>query len=180
MWGKKVGIFKKRGRPKINRVAADIARLELQRQKLLNREKDPLDVLLEKAIITETQYYLVIKLRRVFNAQYGYLRVRAYNPVTVRGKIIPKEKDEALEAAQEAEYNFVMRKLAAHGYLNIISKVCIYGEMPQFLSHQAQKSMQKNMIDQENLDFLAEAVCYLQKIYENYIHHHDKSSQVFF
>jgi len=158
-----------RGRPKVNKATRDFGTVELQQKRLMRATDDALDLVFEKGIITETQYYAGLKLRKFFHIIFGFLKVRAYDISNIRGRSTKIGEYEEEKSRIKKDYDFIIRSLAVKGYDRIINRICIHGEILNCLKiHQIDLSQGK-LINKRlaELEELQEAMIALEKIIEN-------------
>lgn len=134
---------RKRGRPKTIRTPKDHGTEELQAKRKANVTAEPLDLCLERGIISQEQHWCGIHLRWLYTLRYGAPGVRALDP-THMGGAENKMDDPVWREAREQEYHEAMKLLTDKGYAKLLASLCIYNERPVFLET-AQKNKAKNV-----------------------------------
>lgn len=129
----------KRGRPRVERPSTDFGTPELSLKKALDMTVEPLDLCLQRGIITQGHHRAGLHLRWLYTIRYGapvlttqYEAISSQRPITVH--------DEAWRSFREKEYHEAVTLLRhAHCYESIM-RTCIYHDIPSFLN---QKKLRK-------------------------------------
>lgn len=123
-----------RGRPRINQAATDIGTPELRLKHALGLTAEPIDLCIARALITTEQHWCGLHLRWLYTLRYGapVLTTRyadkAESPIT---------QDEAQQwrELREMEYHESIALLKQRQRFECVMRVCVFNELPAFLSH---------------------------------------------
>lgn len=123
----------RRGRPKTERTpGADTGTPELVMKRLHCATLEPLDLCLERGIITREQHWCGVHLRWLYTLRYGAPGVRAIDP-THLGGVELKCDDPDWRREREAEYHAAMQLLSrAHLWRDVVD-LCVLNLKPFFL-----------------------------------------------
>ncbi len=122
-----------RGRPKNpDKNKKDKGTKELQSKRALNITTEPLDLCLQKDLITSQQHVAGLRFRWLYTLQFGSLGVSAYSPDDLGGHSC-RYNDEEWLAKRKIEYIKMIRELRYTGAKKIVMDVCIFGIHPSFL-----------------------------------------------
>ena len=161
-------MWRKKGRPKKNKLDKDLGTPELQQKRLMRFTDDPLDLCFERNIMTENQYNLSLRLRALFYSIFGHLKLKAYDPENLSGASVFFIEDEKEIRRKKIEYDLIMKSLSAMSFDKMIYKVCITGEKPSFLMTYVMNlsdtsRMKKAILE---LDLFKNAISALEKVME--------------
>ncbi len=121
----------KRGRPRKTTQEKDYGTNELINKKNLNLTMEPLDLCLEKRIITEEQHQAGIHLRWLHSIQFGIPSVTV-NAIYSKSYSTRCEDLEWREA-REKEYSLAINILQGLKCKTQVIDLCIYNKTPAFL-----------------------------------------------
>lgn len=122
----------RRGRPRKALPRHDTGTPELVMKRLQNLTIEPIDLCLERNIITPAQHRCGIHLRWLYTIRYGVPNVRAIDPAHFGGMEL-KEDDPAWRAAREQEFAEAVCLLRKRKVVALVMDVCVYNDRPDFL-----------------------------------------------
>lgn len=127
----------RRGRPRANSGVPDTGTPELRQKRRHFLTAEPIDLCLEKGIISPQQHRSGLHLRWLYTLRYGApsLTTRYFreDPVTTHNTC------EHWRSAREQEYLLATRLLVAQRYDSAILRLTIYNELPAFLNPALQR-----------------------------------------
>lgn len=122
----------RRGRPRATSGVPDTGTPELRRKRQLGITVEPIDLCLEKGIISPDQHRSGLHLRWLYTLRYGApsLTTRYFREDAGAGQLTCDQ----WRGAREQEYLLATRLLAAQRLEQTIGRLVIYNEMPAFLN----------------------------------------------
>lgn len=127
-----MAIYRRRGRPKIKKVEKDLGTKELRAKRALDITIEPLELCLKREIIDEEQYQAGIRLRWLYQLNFGSPNIRAYNMEYQEGKNT-REMNEDWLANRFDEYKECLKSLEKSSAKKIVMNICIFGQRQSFL-----------------------------------------------
>ncbi len=122
----------KRGRPKKPIPTLDEGTPELAAKRARGITTEPLDLCLERRLITPAEHRAALHLRWLYSLRFGYAGVRAL--ALSQHETSPSRCDDPLwRAEREEDYKSALQTLAAARAQETVLKLCIFNEMPDFL-----------------------------------------------
>ena len=169
-------MWKRKGRPKSNKQGHDLGTPELQQKRSMRFTDDPLELCLERRIITENQYNLSFKIRMLFYSIFGHLRLKSYDIENLQGPSVFFIENEDEIRTKKSEYDHIMKNLAISGFDSIVRKICINGELPNFLIINLINLSNSSLIKKTliELEFFKDAIQCLEKIMTQHYEDNDK------
>ncbi len=125
-------MLRKRGRPKIDRPSRDAGTPELAFKRAHGETMEPLDLCLERGLLTAAQHWCGIHLRWLYTLRYGAPGVRAVD-TTHLGGLELKMDDPGWRAAREEEYHMALRLLGRERGQMVLG-LAVHNERPAFLA----------------------------------------------
>lgn len=126
----------RRGRPRVLRPAVDRGTPELQRKHAAGATRDPLDICLERGLISADQHWCGVHLCWLHCLRFGVPQVQAMDFTEPRGRSLRAENPR-WQKAREDEYRAVMQLLEQSEARQAVLDLCIYRLRPAFLDIQA-------------------------------------------
>jgi hypothetical protein len=124
-----------RGRPrKTAPPLRDVGTPELRLKHALNLTAEPIDLCLERALITPEQHRSGIHLRWLYTLRYGAPSLSTHYGDR-GGTPEAAVHDPQWRSMREQEYLDACRLLRAHRRYECVLRLCVYNEYPSFLSH---------------------------------------------
>lgn len=123
-----------RGRPRQQPApATDPGTPELRLKHALGLTAEPIDLCLEKQLITTDQHWCGLHLRWLYTLRYGApsLTTRYADKDTTTG---PLQEDLTWRAMRELEYNEAVRALKAARSYECVMRLAVFNEHPAFLN----------------------------------------------
>lgn len=122
----------RRGRPRSHGSGNDLGTPELILKRAYGVTSEPLDLCLERGIITKAQHWAGIHFRWLYTVRHGTPTIRALDPLHFGGRELRPE-NEHWKKEREAEYHTAARLLHARGLLKPVADICIYSIAPVYL-----------------------------------------------
>ncbi|MCP5362190.1 MAG: hypothetical protein H6908_06130 [Hyphomicrobiales bacterium] len=122
---------KRRGRPPSGHARHDVGTPELQRKRQAGLTTEPIDLCLQRELITPEQHAAALHLRWLFSLCYGVPSVRAV--VWEEGEGTRKTRSVAWLERRAGEYAEALRILRHFGADRLVLQVCVYQQWPPFL-----------------------------------------------
>jgi hypothetical protein len=160
----------KKGRPRKEPIGKDLGTKELQLKVKKNITKHPLDIMLDKSLISAQQHSASLRLRWLYFLLYGAFSLRAYD-ISFLGGNFANQNNLWLKH-KENLYNQALTKLKEINVLNEILNISIFDITPQILlikyppnnfmqaKAQAKQAMQELSIIRNGLDILMKLFCH--------------------
>jgi hypothetical protein len=133
---KRIRFRSTRGRPKSEASAQhgpDLGTPELILKHAYRHTAEPIDLCLERNIITEQEHRSAMHLRWLHTIRYGAPGISALDLSRGAGCEIPLEDDSAWRQNREYDYAQAMQLLHERDYESLIIPCVIYNEKPDFL-----------------------------------------------
>lgn len=127
-----------RGRPRLPKQAIDRGTPELQRKHACGETRDPLDVCLERGLISEGQHWSGVHLSWLYCLRFGVPQPQAVDVTELRGRSLQRE-DTPWRAAREKEYRRAMEVLAQSSARQAVKDLCVHRIRPRFLDINRQR-----------------------------------------
>ncbi len=122
-----------RGRPRNALPHIDVGTPELRLKHALRLTAEPIDLSLEKKLITAEQHWCGLHLRWLYTLRYGAPNLTTY--YTDRAQSGSPAIDDPLWRAQrEREYMEASHRLKSSRYYERVMRLCVHNELPAFLS----------------------------------------------
>lgn len=132
----------KRGRPKSSHSGKDYGTPELIIKRQIGITSEPLDLCLERGIITIDEHWAGIHLRWLYTIIFGAPTVSASDPSSLGGKNL-RTDDSGWLHEREQEYSLAQITLRRLHALPLVPDVCIFNHLPRFLLlHHNAKNLQ--------------------------------------
>jgi hypothetical protein len=145
-----------RGRPKKQQPATDTGTPELVMKRLCHVTTEPLDICLERGLITDTQHSAALHFRWLYSLRYGTASVSALDLSDPGGREL-KERDPTWLAAREVDYRLAMEILSASNNASRMLALVVCGQPPAFLRKKGGAAMQREILKlQEALELLVQ------------------------
>ncbi len=125
----------RRGRPKQATSSTDPGTPELIMKRAHGVTAEPIDLCLERNIITEEQHWCGLHLRWLYTIRYGTPNISALNLMRGAGEDIA-EDDPDWRAAREEELQDAVDLLASKRRYEPVAGLCIYNEPARFLNRE--------------------------------------------
>ena len=123
-----------RGRPRTVTTGPDFGTPELRLKHALRMTAEPIDLCLEKGIITQQQHWCALHLRWLYTLRYGAPSLTGnYGDQRYAGMAV--EKDPQWERLRSHEYQQAIHALKTRGYYEAVMRISIFNELPAFLNH---------------------------------------------
>jgi hypothetical protein len=122
-----------RGRPRTTAPATDCGTPELRMKHALGLTAEPIDLCLEKKLITADHHWCGLHLRWLYTLRYGApsLTTRYSDD---NGMDTPTTQDPTWRAMRESEYHEARQLLMNQRYYEPVMRLAIFNELPAFLS----------------------------------------------
>ena len=135
---------KSRGRPRLLKVnKKDFGTSELMVKRLMDMTTEPLDLCLKKGFIDFQQHAYGMRFRWLYTLKFGLPSAKAYDPSRLSGREIDKYTDAVWLQNKQREYAEMVSQLKIIGALKVVSDICIYNIMPNFLLHPGSGSLKE-------------------------------------
>jgi hypothetical protein len=121
-----------RGRPRKEPVVTDFGTPELRLKHALRITAEPIDLYLEKDLITEKQHWCGLHLRWLYTLRYGAPSLTTRYDVQAPGT--PAAEDVAWRSMREREYHEAARLLKVERRYECVMRLCVFNEQPAFLN----------------------------------------------
>lgn len=108
---------------------------ELAMKRALGATAEPIDLCLERGLITPEQHRCALHLRWLHTIRHGAPGVTALDWSRGPGKDLFEEDDPRWRAHRERDYREALALLRARGYAAELLPCIVYGEPPAFLNH---------------------------------------------
>lgn len=122
----------RRGRPKKNVESHDLGTHELQQKRKCTLTAEPLDICLDKGILTEQQHWCGIHLRWLYTLRYGAPNISCHD-ITAREYGAMRNDDPEWRAKREYEYHEAAAMHHQHKHYDPVMRLAVYHEPPIFL-----------------------------------------------
>lgn len=121
-----MGFSSKRGRPKQVRPIKDLGTKELQKKREQNVTIEPLDLFLQKSLITENQHWAGMHLRWLFTIKMGAPNISASRVDLFEGRDL-RQREEAWQVQRQAEYDTAVKVLHNCRAFSAVLNLAVYG-----------------------------------------------------
>ena len=133
----------RRGRPKTARAETDLGTAELQRKRAHGLTQEPIDLCLERRIITPAQHWCGLHLRWLYTLRYGAPAVSS-SLRALAGHASIRPDDPEWRAAREQEFAEAARLLRQERCYQAVASLVIFNERPRFLEVARQQAALEN------------------------------------
>ena len=123
----------RRGRPKKTEQTKDLGTRELQHKRKQMLTAEPLDLCLEKGILTEQQHWCGIHLRWLYTLRYGAPDISCHD-ITNTHHALVRTDDPRWRADREYEYHEVSNMLHQYRHYSRVMNLAVFHELPSFLN----------------------------------------------
>lgn len=123
----------KRGRPKLNLPKTDVGTPELAAKRKQGLTTEPLDLCLQRGIISQDEHWAGIHFRWLYTIIFGAPTVSASDPSSLGGKTLHEENSDWIRSC-EKEYARAQQLLQKHRALPLVPNICVFNHVPVFLS----------------------------------------------
>jgi len=124
---------RKRGRPKNIKPKNDYGTNELRMKKQLGVTTEPIDLCLNKKLITQEEHRAGLRLRWLYTLRFGSPGISAHDPEGSKGHY-NKEYDELWLSARHMEYKNALDEINKIGAKRIVVNICIFNQHISFLN----------------------------------------------
>lgn len=147
-----------RGRPRPALPPVDLGTPELRLKHSLRITVEPIDLCLEKELISQEQHWCGLHLRWLYTLRYGAPSLTTYYTDHEARSPIPQMDDPEWRSQRELEYHQAVRLLKEHKYYECIMRLTIFNERPAFLSHKLKIKSDKNHLLSSELERLTKNI----------------------
>lgn len=133
----------RRGRPKTARPETDLGTAELQRKRAHGLTQEPIDLCLERRIITPAQHWCGLHLRWLYTLRYGAPAVSS-SLRALAGHASTRPDDPEWRAAREGEFAEAAHLLTKQQCYQAMAALVIFNERPRFLDVAGQQAALEN------------------------------------
>lgn len=124
---------RKRGRPSNNTSrGTDLGTPELIKKRAYTVTAEPIDICLEKGIISSEQHWCAIHLRWLYTLRYGVPSVKSLDPTHLGGRELSPDSPE-WRREREKEYHEALEVIASQALVRLLLEICVYNQRPSFL-----------------------------------------------
>jgi hypothetical protein len=127
-----MGFSTRRGRPKTARPETDSGTAELQEKRAAGLTSEPIDLCLERRIITPAQHWCGLHLRWLYTLRYGAPAVSS-SWRTLHESHTTRPDDPEWRAAREQEFAEAAQLLRRKNCYRAVAGLVIFNERPRFL-----------------------------------------------
>ncbi len=128
-----MGFSSRRGRPRVKIDGPDTGTPELRRKQTLGLTSEPIDLCLERGLITPDHHWCGLHLRWLYTVRYGAPVVTTrYGSKETLASAEPE--DSAWRIEREGEYHDAIAALHAIRRYECTMRLCVFNERPAFLS----------------------------------------------
>jgi hypothetical protein len=123
----------RRGRPKSCRPAHDHGTPELREKRRLALTSEPIDLCLERMLITRSQHWSGMHFRWLYTIRYGVPVPKAVDLTQegISGTLLHQDIERQAEC--EEEYGQALEALRQHRCLDAVMALCVFGRIPASL-----------------------------------------------
>ena len=134
----------RRGRPPSARREEDLGTPETRLKHALRFTAEPIDLCLEREIISREHHWCGLHLRWLYTLRYGAPNLTSAYATMRDGAYEAKLEDEAWRAMREREYHEAAQLLKARRRYECVMRLAVFNERPAFLNPamQARSSQQ--------------------------------------
>ena len=122
-----------RGRPRKPLNDNDVGTPELRLKHALRLTAEPIDLCLEKRLITEQQHWCGLHLRWLYTLRYGAPKLTTIYVDPHEPGSAPLREDEDWRAMREREYGLATDLLKTQRRYECVMRLAVYNERPAFL-----------------------------------------------
>lgn len=123
----------RRGRPKQPKPATDYGTPELAAKRHAGLTREPLDLCLEKRLITHDQHWCGLHLRWLYTLRYGAPGISC-RPMHLDESRPIRPEDAQWRQAREEEYKEAIALLTQHRTYESVMGLCVFHDTPSFLN----------------------------------------------
>ena len=132
-----------RGRPRRIIPQHDLGTPELRLKHALRLTSEPIDICLEKQIISPEQHWCALHLRWLHTIRYGAPQLTTRYQDNISTCVPPNDSNTEWRTNREKEYNDAICLLKKESTYEQIISVAIFNELPAFLNTRLQESAQQ-------------------------------------
>jgi hypothetical protein len=129
----------RRGRPPKPRETEDHGTPETRAKHSAGLLHEPLDLCLERGIITREQHWCGLHLRWLYTLRYGAPSITSHWWRILETQHGPRVREVAWQEEREREYAEARAALVRENCYSDLMQLCIYNEMPLFLKPEIQR-----------------------------------------
>lgn len=152
-----MGFSTKRGRPASNLPKHDHGTKELREKHAQSLTTEPLDLCLQRNLISVEQHNAGIRLRWLYTLRFGAPTISAYQPENPGASCFRQDSEEWLHARYR-EYEHHIRELTRIQARRLILNVCVFHQMPRFLKPIHQLTASENLLRHHQLEKFREGL----------------------
>ena len=123
-----------RGRPRKPAQTHDLGTPELRLKHALRVTAEPIDLCLEKQMITPQQHWCGLHLRWLYTLRYGAPSLTTHYTDRDHPASTPMAEDPGWRSMREREYHEAAVMLRARNRYECVMRLCVFNERPAFLS----------------------------------------------
>lgn len=128
----------RRGRPRAPVVLQDSGTPELRLKHALGLTAEPIDLCLDRKLITNEQHWCGLHLRWLYTLRYGAPSVTTCY-LDRQGPSPAAEETVQWRAQREEEYGAAIILLKSEQHYEAVMRLCVFNESPAFLNHSLQQ-----------------------------------------
>ncbi len=132
-----------RGRPKQPTPSTDPGTPELRLKHALGLTAEPIDLCLEKQLITPDQHWCGLHLRWLYTLRYGAPSLTT-RYADQDSPLAPPQEDITWRAMREREYHDAVNTLKFARYYECVMRLAVFNEHPAFLNQHLREKSWKN------------------------------------
>lgn len=144
---------RRRGRPKKVSEGIDKGTAELRAKRNQNITTEPLDLCLNRGLITTEQHNAGIRFRWLYTLKFGAPTISSYSPDDTGGHSC-KYEDTSWIARKQAEYNLIIQTIEKNKTRKTVMDICIFSLMPDFLNNKLAYLSGRNISSEKELNLL--------------------------
>ena len=133
----------RRGRPKNTNTTKDIGTKELRQKRNHMQTIEPLDLCMEKGILSEQQHWCGIHLRWLYTLRYGAPNISCHD-ITEQHHATIRADDPKWRAEREFEYHEAANYLRQYGHYETVMNLAVFHELPAFMHQGLIRKAEKN------------------------------------
>ncbi len=122
-----------RGRPKQPKPTTDYGTPELAAKRRAGITREPLDLCLDKGLITPDQHWCGLHLRWLYTLRYGAPSISC-RPLHLHDGYRVRTEDSQWRLAREEEYKQAVTLLTQHRLYEAVMGLCVFHDTPSFLN----------------------------------------------
>lgn len=133
----------KRGRPKLEKPHTDTGTPELVAKRASGVTQEPLDICLEKRLITADLHRCGLHLRWLYTLRYGAPTIRAI-PLHHEHGSVTRTDDPTWRKERETDYKIAVATLNHYHAYEAVMRLCVFHDYPRFLNPHLQQAAMLN------------------------------------